>query len=166
MFSRNGHHDISHPIHSNYTATSILLPWSGGVYIPSPCTWTDLYDHLDQKSMVEVLLYDFWHRVIKTPYTIALFFWDIWFWKPGTMLEEADSHMKRPCIGVMPTALDEVPADSQPQPPEMRHFQMNPAIESPLAFVFPREAPGIKQGQRQVIPMYPIWIPDPQSPIE
>ena len=56
----------------------------------------------------------------------------------------------------MPTVLDEVPADSQAQPPEMRHFQMNPAIESPLAFVFPTEAPDIKEGQRQVIPMYPI----------
>ena len=95
---------------------------------------------MEKTTTAEVVLCDFWHRIIKMPYTIALFSGDFWPWNPGIMLEEDRGYMKRPQGHANSPRWG---PSRQPQP-EMRHIQMNPGIESPWASVFPTEFPGIE----------------------
>lgn len=144
VLSTDGCKSLSHPIYSFYmTLTVFSTGWGRCVCIPSSWTWVDPCDSLNQQSMPEATLCDFWGKTIKMCLCLALL---------GCLLLEPSQHtvrnpklayaerlQERPCVGVPaksqgqpPDVWVKMPPDIQPQP--AGHLQLRPqTLQSPAS---------------------------------
>lgn len=92
------------------------------------------------------------------------------FLKPSSreVRKPKQAQVERTHIGALANSTTQVLANSQHQPPHMQ-VKMLPDDSSPQPSshprlqVFPGEAPDTVE-ERQAIPTFPAWIPDPQNP--
>lgn len=118
--------------HVLFTISLTVLASSDRVYVPSLWSWMECCDHLDQRSVAKVLLYDLQGWMIKV-LCISILLCGVHYWKPATMLWGSPGcpwrGPSRRNWGPWPTGLAELQADCQLNSPayEWALMKVDPA---------------------------------------